>query len=187
VIERVRRVIFFTGLLLTLACAVAWVRGFVATDEFLLKRTRPNGAALECGSIRLTLRARSLRLTWSELVVRRVVAPAAAPAAPPAWTVWHASQEPEPVRWFEDRHQAPWWVRLGFNWWTGSGFSVPLWFTFIICIAVTVAPLVDMLHAPRWRRAMLARRLCPACGYDLQGAAHERCPECGEPVGVAAV
>ena len=42
---------------------------------------------------------------------------------------------------------------------------------------------------PTWRdrrkRTRQSRGLCPACAYDLRGAAHERCPECGEPVAAA--
>ena len=32
------------------------------------------------------------------------------------------------------------------------------------------------------RKKRMRRGLCPACGYDLRAAGHERCPECGEGV-----
>ena len=41
-----------------------------------------------------------------------------------------------------------------------------------LIIAAFVVPLV--------RQSLRAKRgLCPACGYDLHGAEHEACPECG--------
>jgi len=43
--------------------------------------------------------------------------------------------------------------------------------------------LAALFYPPRViRRALRARRgLCTTCGYDLRGATHERCPECGNP------
>ena len=37
-----------------------------------------------------------------------------------------------------------------------------------------------LMYGFRWNRAR--RRLCPACAYDLRGAEHEACPECGEGI-----
>ncbi|MCC6908097.1 MAG: hypothetical protein IT430_09170 [Phycisphaerales bacterium] len=46
-------------------------------------------------------------------------------------------------------------------------------------------PFVVVIIAFRWRalRSFLATPtgFCHKCGYDLRGAAHEVCPECGEP------
>jgi hypothetical protein len=82
------------------------------------------------------------------------------------------------------------WERLGFrfNWtsgvWTTREVAAPLWFIASLCCAATAMP-------ARWlwrnaRRDTLKRQgMCATCGYDLRGAAHERCPECGgdvEPV-----
>ena len=47
------------------------------------------------------------------------------------------------------------------------------------------------LHGVRFiqhqRRAwLLSRRICPSCRYDLRGAEHARCPECGVAMSDAA-
>jgi hypothetical protein len=68
---------------------------------------------------------------------------------------------------------------------TERAWAVPVWFIVVVLGGVTALAFWRVNEGAR-RRARLARGLCPACAYDLRGAAHERCPECGEPVTVAA-
>jgi hypothetical protein len=58
---------------------------------------------------------------------------------------------------------------------------LPIWRGFAINTFLYSAILALLFYPPRViRRAIRARRgLCTSCGYDLRGAAHERCPECG--------
>ena len=51
---------------------------------------------------------------------------------------------------------------------------VPLWLVFIVAAIPTVI---------LWRRDRRPRKgHCPHCGYNLTGAEHEKCPECGAVV-----
>ena len=59
--------------------------------------------------------------------------------------------------------------------------SAPTWFILLGCAAVITLPARSVLRDRR-RRSRLGRGCCPACGYDLRGANHDRCPECGVAV-----
>ena len=74
-----------------------------------------------------------------------------------------------------------WWYKIGLDWpstWVvptmGRGWLIPLWLPF--CgIAIPTAIL--------WRRDRRPRKgHCSHCGYNLTGAEHEKCPECGAGV-----
>ena len=67
----------------------------------------------------------------------------------------------------------------------GYVMSVPLWFP--LSVGMTLAGLgARHLWRTRIRLRRRAAGQCESCGYDLRGAAHERCPECGETVVVPA-
>ena len=86
------------------------------------------------------------------------------------------------------------WDRLGFMpVWRGSarphpqterGAAVPTWFIPVLGAMAALPGLLSLRRARR-QRSRRARGLCPACGYNLRGAEHERCPECGHFVSVA--
>lgn len=61
---------------------------------------------------------------------------------------------------------------------------VPIPAGFVVNTLLFGAVLASIVHAWRYATRFLRRRtgLCAACKYDLRGAAHERCPECGTPV-----
>src|SRR5688572_27024245 len=89
---------------------------------------------------------------------------------------------PEPFRLLEDYPPSTSiWIRLGFTFYTESTdpdyrlvqAAVPSWFAVLVCVVVTAVPTSRLLKA-RGRNARQMRGLCPACGYDLRGAAHER-------------
>jgi hypothetical protein len=52
----------------------------------------------------------------------------------------------------------------------------------IVFLALYPLRFARNLHRTRLRRKRGAAGLCIRCGYDLQGAAHDRCPECGADV-----
>jgi rubrerythrin len=60
--------------------------------------------------------------------------------------------------------------------------TVPAWFILLAFALAMAAPANYLATLRRRRRRRLAAGACPACGYDLRGAEHERCPECGEVV-----
>ncbi len=65
----------------------------------------------------------------------------------------------------------------------------PLWPGFAINTLFYGGVIALILWAPAWLRRFYRFRkgCCTACGYDLRGAAHARCPECGtRPAGAAA-
>ena len=64
--------------------------------------------------------------------------------------------------------------------------SMPTWFLVPLLTLMTAVP-ARFLWRERRGRMRAARRQCPACGYDLRGAEHERCPECGAGVERVAV
>lgn len=60
----------------------------------------------------------------------------------------------------------------------------PIWSGLIVdTMAFALLWWVAFLAAIYGRRAIRRKRgLCAICGYDLRGAAHERCPECGQVI-----
>ncbi len=68
------------------------------------------------------------------------------------------------------------WKFDSYHSWFGWGFTIPIWFPFIVVSLVTVSTwCLDTLAR---RRAML--NLCAKCGYDCTGILKDsKCPECG--------
>lgn len=58
---------------------------------------------------------------------------------------------------------------------------------FVVNSALWALLLVTLTLGPGWLRRHHRIRFnrCPTCGYDLSGAAHDLCPECGMPVNAA--
>lgn len=80
------------------------------------------------------------------------------------------------------------WEKIGFKHvsqstptYTGHVISLPSWLI-VGCCALATAAAGWPLWSMRRRRSRVLRGLCPTCGYDLRGAEHERCPECGQVV-----
>jgi hypothetical protein len=175
------QIFFAVGLLLTFATAAMWVRGFWWSDYFFMERGwieppycvgQKWTLGFERQRIGLALHERRLLLKDSDAREPARYSHLAEPA--------DAFYEPR-------RATATAWGRLGFrfNWSLGPNeirqVAAPLWLVCVICCAGAAAP-GHILWRQRRARRRLKRGLCPACGYDLRGAAHERCPECGAAV-----
>ena len=105
----------------------------------------------------------------------------------------HATGRGRPFTEPAQRH-GPWWQRVGFQvvWWNTSpepmawgmvrrserGLILPTWFVTLLAALMTIVP-VRYLRKERRLRLRRAAGQCLACGYDLRGAEHARCPECG--------
>jgi hypothetical protein len=173
--RRVAQLCLAAGLLLTLAAAALWIRAFYAhdaidlttgykSDRFVVVRV---SASISSSAGQLTcrwtefrgLRGEPLDLRWLDTWIRR------------------RSHEPSRLR-----------PTAGFGYerssssdsaqWIGQ---IPLWFVFAVGSAF-VAISVLALQGTARRRRRAAGVLCQTCEYDLRGAAHERCPECGDVV-----
>ena len=60
----------------------------------------------------------------------------------------------------------------------------PLWFGSVansVCFAMVLCLLMGILGGVR-RATRRSRGRCPNCAYDLQGAEHKVCPECGTAI-----
>jgi hypothetical protein len=92
------------------------------------------------------------------------------------------------VSWKLAAERRPAWAgqinRLGFRytrWSNGSGeVGVPLW------LPSSLLVLFGFIAGAQHRRSRRGWGRCANCGYDLR-ASPQRCPECGTPVGAAAV
>ena len=114
--------------------------------------------------------------------------------------VRHDTRRARPFTELVQRH-GPWWQRVGFQvvWWSAPlepmawgtmqrserGLIVPTWFVALLAATMTIVPALS-LRKDRRLRLRRAAGQCLACGYDLRGAKHEQCPECGEARAVVA-
>ena len=177
--RRVTQLLFALGLSLTLSAAALWVRGAWATHQLRLMRQWENHDDYHEAHVYFHVSAWTCGLHW----VRRKEAGAARIyrgfLVMPQWHVSHEVFPPTPPR-----------LRGGFGftndrWDDGVSFdrsaSIPTWLLLTTAVAVTALPARALWRA-RKRATSDRRGLCRACGYDLRGADHERCPECGASV-----
>ena len=169
--RRLINLLTILSLLLCVAVAALWGRGYWASDQLDLVAVRPSGS-------RLALWFRSGR---GGLGLTVVTYPAALiKSTRPSWR----STEPQ--------YGGAKWAEVGYG---GFGFYLAALSDAagsVRLIGVCVpAPLVllssavlPVLHVRRCRRRDRAG-LCPQCGYDLR-ATPDRCPECGTAIPVSA-
>lgn len=61
-----------------------------------------------------------------------------------------------------------------------SALGIP---DYAVLLLFLVFPLMALLYRPRERRILIARNVCPSCGYNIQ-ATRAQCPECGLVMGL---
>jgi hypothetical protein len=178
--------LFAVGLLLTLAAGTLWTLSFQATRDVHVHRVWRDGDANVVDDFVAGVRTTHFQVWWS-----RTREPAG------DWDLAQSARivsfgTDDPARFQLRTGSGSLWQRLGF--WLYYEMSertyrlidatVPPWFVALVFATFTAGPGWSLRrHARRHRRA--ASGLCVACGYDLRGAAHERCPECGAVVASA--
>lgn len=181
------------GVMLSLAAAVLVYRGTCATDYRFFTWRRTDGGFVERrDDLTLIMSNQCWIIGWDRELWRLDEERFAAMAARYTSDSEHVALPPRPFTAISTA-DAPFWARLGFGvtFETNRGelagcisddtrfrIQLPGWFIPLTCVSLTSL----LAHAVwRERRARLrARRTrCVACGYDLRGTAHERCPECG--------
>ena len=68
----------------------------------------------------------------------------------------------------------------------GRWVVLPLWLPALLALVVPTLWAIARDWRARRCHAPVRRGVCPGCGYDLR-AGHDRCPECGRPVDLAAL
>ena len=178
------RPLFVLALLLTLTLLVLWARSVWIVDSWSLQRTwiiENDTVVTEYAGF--SSANGSFHASWgrAETIPAICVKPTPRDAAP--WVFGHSSVGATPPPFDATR---PWWQRIGFyreGTLYGGAFSIPAWFALASPIVATWVIFRGPLRGRHGSR--LARGACLACGYDLRGAAHERCPECGQVVSSA--
>jgi hypothetical protein len=181
--RRLLQFCFTLGLLVTTLATAAWVRAFWNYDDFAIDRSVDDTRHFYEG-VMLTVSRFRIYVGW----IRDYRSPGGPNLGEKAhgWRLTHdgmrAPTEPPDEG-------------LGFAFGCGKNPSrlaeapryyayvrSPTWFVPVACTALTMLPIVVLSRARRRRRVRRQQNLCSACAYDLRGADHERCPECGEPV-----
>ena len=188
-IRRLLQFCFAIALLFTLAVLIVCVRGLAATDDVAFYRLWFDGDAVRDSQWHASAGIRLVEIDWvgAALGPRRLYA-----GREPIRTFEHAVMEAEPLRLLEDGSGSLS-QRLGFAYLHGTVggrrslfISAPTWSLLLAGAAASALTGYPLLRARRRRLQRLREGHCLTCGYDLSGAAHERCPECGEAVVLAA-
>ena len=76
-----------------------------------------------------------------------------------------------------ERHSHPfsWWFDVWPNTWSGGVTYTEVWIPIWVLIVLVAMPTLWLWRCDRRRQP----GLCIKCGYDLRGADHKVCPECG--------
>jgi hypothetical protein len=172
------------SLVLCVAMAVLWVRGYWTTDRLIRTSAWPIGTGVEARTMdviarrgRLGIHLQHVQVSMNQNRVAFLLGPSAATKQGPAWNYTNdVAGWPYP-------DDGPFWKVLR---WRQSEYHFQS-HSMEADTAVEFSPwaLVGVLGilpaAVLWKRSSSSRRaqgLCLRCGYDLR-ATPERCPECG--------
>ena len=185
---RAMQFLFVFGLLLTVAAGFLLVRSFSIFDSCWIARAWIDGGNRVHNSISVRTDGGRFHLGFERMqesieVASRVSRPplglrasyGASPSSLPSWPKGDSL-----------------WNWIGFDYEATSkstrdrGYlhrrvSMPIWLIVFVCATMAAAP-YGYLRRDKLRQRRRAHGLCVSCGYDLRGAAHEHCPECGHLV-----
>lgn len=182
--HRATQLVFGLGLLLTLVTAGLHVRAYWVSDRLRAVWGNVGGDEYAEHVVQARTSPGVVSIIWTRFATARAHA-----RIIETTTIHRGTGPPNPP------HLDPW--RTGrFHYWrvehpSERGWVVerkailPLWFPALACLTLTTAFPIRRAWNQRRRSVRVARGLCPACAYDLRGAAHERCPECGQTVAAA--
>jgi hypothetical protein len=176
--RRLLQFVFVVSLLLTVATGALFIRGLWRSDHFNFDRMHPRGADSVTEHLELHFTAAEWSFLWQQLTETG------------AASVYNPFELPLEMR-HDVSHPWPPLTKGTFDYehsvdsndsgrLAAAAGSVPVW-----CVLLIVASLNGTTGIALWRgrrRTRAIRGECPTCAYDLRGAAHERCPECGEAV-----
>ena len=203
--RRLLQFLFAIGVLLALVAALAIVRGFRATDLFTVGWGRNPSKSEGVGDqVTLFTSHEFCGVSWRRQHDRTTDGSALDYPFRP-FGAWHEASVPRRFTILAPEAGSLW-ERLRFRvigsssksplspyvsqWGTSdvreAGLAVPTWVVALLASGMIVFP-VRFLRGERRLRQRRAAGQCLACGYDLRGAEHARCPECGEAVAAAGV
>ena len=201
--RRVMQLLLCFGVLLTLAAGTLWVWGF--WYEYSLRIHRASMSDTTAFSRRLDAGFNRRRVWWeytrNEADFDTRIRKPAVPYRPRYRFELHRFARSVSGDGAAPNADAPLWERLGFQFgiWKDPNppgmarrmamhhAGIPMWFATLAPAALTLLAFRSLRRSGRAAREALRRQragggLCLACGYDLSGADHERCPECGQLV-----
>jgi hypothetical protein len=176
------------ALLLTLIAATVWVRARRSAESIVFNHSRIDDDDNHVSaSVEIGVDGGAFTVGWIWMSIPPDTLPVFRAMPPKALEVEHQTG---PARSFVPGGPSVW-RSLGFVHSSVTGprlsshlFMFPAWFAALCGIALVAPPGFSLWRARRrrLRAARLRAGLCPSCAYDLRGAAHERCPECDQPV-----
>jgi hypothetical protein len=187
--RRVMQILFALGLMLTLAAGTLWVRSFWVEETISIGRSWfDDNGEFAARSVSLGVDRRVFEFGWFWLRTP----PAEFPGLKlEAESLGVARRPTAPYR--RSPINETLWGKIGFSYRdymplaprvTSRAVTAPSWLVVLACATLVFVSGWPLRNYRRLRVRRL-RGLCPACGYDLRGAAHERCPECGAGVEAA--
>jgi hypothetical protein len=203
--RRLLQFLFAIGVVLTLVAALAMVRGFGASDLFAVGWGRNPSKSERIGDQLTLFTSHEICGVSFRRQHDRTTDGSAVDYPFHPFGAWHEAVAPRPFTVLQPEAGCLW-RRLRFRvitssskssmspyvtqWGTSEvrevGLVIPTWFVALLAAGMIVVP-ARSLHRGRRLRRRRAAGQCLACGYDLRGAEHECCPECGAAVAAAAV
>jgi hypothetical protein len=168
-----------TSLLLFMATAVLWIRGWRGGDTIVLNHLRTREGKWVSGTWQLQTWGSGLELNHTEWELPRqwnADRPQMSSPLKFGWTARGPSTMPAVAS------NAPWWERMGLIYRSGSSASYTAWFVrspfWLMLTLGATSPSIMLFRHWQSRRRRARQGLCKRCGYDLR-ATPDRCPECG--------